>query len=125
SSSRERMKELITAGVNVVRINFSHAQHEETKKIIADIRELSDTMNTGIAILDDLQVTKLRVGSMAKDSIVKPGDVVSFITGKEFKGNKERVYMNYDAFPSDVKAGERILLDDGKLIFEVIKTNKK
>src|SRR5690625_6716236 len=59
SSSRERIKELIAAGVNVFRINFSHAQHEETKQIISDIRELSDLTNTGIAILADLQGPKL------------------------------------------------------------------
>lgn len=123
SSSKKRMKEMVAAGVNVFRINFSHAQHEETKKLIATIRELSEETNTGIAILADLQGPKLRVGTMEKDSIVKPGDKVSFITGEPFKGNKERVYMNYDAFPSDVKTGERILLDDGKLIFEVTKTN--
>lgn len=123
SSSKERMKEMMAAGVNVFRINFSHAQHEETKQIIADIRELSESTNRGIAILADLQGPKLRVGSMVKDSIVKPGDIVSFVTGKPFKGNKKRVYMNYEAFPSDVKTGERILLDDGKLIFKVVQTN--
>lgn len=123
SSSKERMKQMVAAGVNVFRINFSHAQHEETKQLIADIREVSEETDTGIAILADLQGPKLRVGSMEKDSIVKPGDIVSFITGEPFKGNRKRAYMNYDAFPSDVKAGERILLDDGKLIFEVTKTN--
>lgn len=123
SSSKERMKEMVAAGVNVFRINFSHAQHEETKQLIADIREVSEETETGIAILADLQGPKLRVGTMEKDSIVKPGDMVSFITGEPFKGNKERVYMNYAAFPADVKDGERILLDDGKLIFEVTQTN--
>lgn len=123
SSSKERMKQMVAAGVNVFRINFSHAQHEDTKQLIADIREVSASSNAGIAILADLQGPKLRVGSMEKDSIVKPGDIVSFFTGEPFKGNKERVYMNYDAFPSDVKVGERILLDDGKLMFEVVKTN--
>ncbi len=123
SSSKKRMKEMVAAGVNVFRINFSHAHHEETKQIIADIREVGANTKTGVAILADLQGPKLRVGTMEKDSIVKPGDVVSFITGEPFKGNRERVYMNYKAFPCDVKAGERILLDDGKLIFEVIKTN--
>lgn len=125
SSNKERMKEMVKAGVNVFRINFSHAEHEETKQIIADIREVGKISETGVAILADLQGPKLRVGSMEKDCIVKPGDSIRFITGKAFKGNNKRVYMNYTEFPKDVKVGEHILLDDGKLIFEVTKTNSK
>lgn len=125
SIHKEKMKQMVAAGVNVFRINFSHAEHEETKQIIADIREVGEASDTGIAILADLQGPKLRVGSMEKDCIVKPGDSISFYTGQPFKGNETKVYMNYTDFPKDVKAGERILLDDGKLIFEVTHTNKK
>jgi pyruvate kinase len=60
---------------------------------------------------------------MASEVVVAPGDEITFVTGKPFEGNAERVYMNYTNFPKDVKAGERILLDDGKLMFEVISTN--
>jgi pyruvate kinase len=62
---------------------------------------------------------------MKEEVIVEPGDVISFCTGKEFEGNREKVYMNYDKFPKDVKQGELVLLDDGKLMFEVLETNGK
>lgn len=62
---------------------------------------------------------------MAGEVVVAPGDEITFVTGKPFEGNSERVYMNYATFPQDVKAGERILLDDGKLMFEVVSTDGK
>jgi pyruvate kinase len=62
---------------------------------------------------------------MKEEVVVNPGDQIEFCTGKEFEGTKSRVFMNYNNFPADVKAGERILLDDGKLIFEVMETNGK
>jgi len=89
------------------------------------IRELNEEEGFNAAILADLQGPKLRVGVMKEEGVVSEGDHITFVTGKPFKGTSERVYMNYETFPQDVKAGERILLDDGKLIFEVVKTNKK
>ena len=89
------------------------------------IRDLGDEMGTSTAILGDLQGPKLRVGVMRQEVVVQPGDEISFCTGKEFEGTSEKVYMNYDNFPKDVKKGERILLDDGKLMFEVLETNGK
>ena len=62
---------------------------------------------------------------MKEDVVVNPGDEIVFATGKRFEGTKERVYMTYDRFPQDAKPGERILLDDGKLLFEVVSTDKK
>jgi len=67
----------------------------------------------------------LRVGIMAEDVVVHPGDTITFSTKEEFKGDAKRVYMNYKQFPNDVNAGETILLDDGKLIFEVVSTNNE
>ncbi len=75
-----------------------------------------------------LQIYKaqnLRVGVMKEEVVVNPGDEIIFATGERFEGTKERVYMTYDRFPQDAKPGERILLDDGKLIFEVVSTDKK
>lgn len=122
-SSKEIMKNMILEGVNVFRVNFSHANYDSVKKDIAQIRELSEELGANIAILADLQGPKLRVGIMKEGVEFQPEDMVSFCTGEEFEGSQERVYMNYDAFPNDVKKGERILVDDGKLIFEVISTN--
>ena len=122
-SSKEIMKNMILEGVNVFRVNFSHANYDSVKKDIAQIRELSEELGANIAILADLQGPKLRVGIMKEGVAFQPEDMVSFCTGEEFIGNQERVYMNYDDFPNDVKKGERILVDDGKLIFEIISTN--
>ena len=89
------------------------------------IRELNEKYGYNAGILADLQGPKLRVGVMKEEVIVNKGDIITFATGEEFQGTAERVYMNYESFPRDVKAKERILLDDGKLIFEVVKTNGK
>ena len=71
-----------------------------------------------------MQGPKLRVGKIKEGTIVNPGDKVLFKTDSSFEGNGKKAYMNYKSFPKDVTKGERILLDDGKLIFEIINTNK-
>jgi len=124
-STKETIKEMIDAGVNVFRINFSHADYEDVSARINTIRELNAEFNYTTSILADLQGPKLRVGVMKEDVIVNKGDKITFTTAEDILGTAEKVYMNYKEFPKDVNAGERILLDDGKLIFEVLKTNKK
>jgi pyruvate kinase len=122
-SCKEIMKNMILEGVNVFRINFSHSDYDSVKDSISMIRELNEELSVNVAILADLQGPKLRVGIMKEGVELQAGDMVSFCTGEEFEGNQERAYMNYDNFPNDVKKGERILVDDGKLIFEILKTN--
>ncbi len=123
TSTKDVLRKMIDAGVDVFRVNFSHADYNDVAARIKMIRELNDEMETNVSILADLQGPKLRVGVMAEEVVVSPGDEITFVTGKPFEGTAERVYMNYAAFPKDVKAGERILLDDGKLMFQVIATN--
>lgn len=125
TSTKEVIKQMMEAGVNVFRINFSHADYEDVKERIQMIRSLNKEFNYNTSILADLQGPKLRVGVMKEDVIVSPGDEITFVTGEPFEGDIKRVYMNYKEFPRDVNPGERILLDDGKLIFEVVSTNKK
>ena len=125
TSSKDVLRKMLQEGVNVFRINFSHANYDDVRERIKMIRELNEEDGFNAAILGDLQGPKLRVGVMKEEVVVNEGDQIVFATGKEFKGTSERVYMNYDSFPQDVKSGERILLDDGKLIFEVVSTNKK
>lgn len=125
TTSKEVLHAMLDKGVNIFRINFSHANHEDVKERIATIRELNAKHGFNAGILADLQGPKLRVGTMKEEIIVSKGETIIFATGKEFQGTAERVYMNYERFPKDVKAGERILLDDGKLIFQVVATNKK
>jgi len=124
TSEKSVLKDMLEAGVNVFRVNFSHADYDDVKERIQMIRELNEEFGYSAAILADLQGPKLRVGKMKEEVVVNPGDQIIFATGKEFKGTKSRVYMNYEQFPRDVKPGERILLDDGKLMFEIVSTNK-
>lgn len=125
SASKETIHQMIKEGVNVFRINFSHADYDNVKERISIIRELSAEHKYNTAILADLQGPKLRVGVMKQDVVVNKGDRIKFCTGTEFDGDAEKVYMNYTQFPQDVNPGERILLDDGKLIFEVVNSNGK
>jgi pyruvate kinase len=122
-SSKEVIKNMIDAGVNVFRINFSHADYEDVKERIDIIRGLNDEFGYTTAILADLQGPKLRVGVMKEDVVVNKGDIITFQTAEDIPGTAERVYMNYKEFPRDVNPGEKILLDDGKLMFEALETN--
>lgn len=115
---------MVDAGVNVFRINFSHADYTDVSERINIIRELNEEFGYTTSILADLQGPKLRVGVMKEDVVVSKGDVITFTTAEDILGTASRVYMNYKEFPKDVNPGERILLDDGKLIFEVTKTDK-
>ncbi|MDI1254832.1 MAG: pyruvate kinase [Flavobacterium sp.] len=122
-STREVLKDMIEAGVNVFRVNFSHADYDDVKSKIDLIRGLNEEFGYTTAILGDLQGPKLRVGVMKEDVVVNPGDIITFQTAEDVPGTAERVYMNYKEFPRDVKPGEKILLDDGKLMFEALETN--
>jgi len=123
TDTREIINDLMIAGVNVFRINFSHAEYDDVKKRIQLIREQNKANGFNAAILADLQGPKLRVGVMEEGAVVNEGDEVVFETGEPFVGNAKRAYMNYTNFPKDVKVGERILVDDGKVHFEVLSTN--
>ncbi|VAW15188.1 Pyruvate kinase [hydrothermal vent metagenome] len=123
TSDKEVLRKMIDAGVDVFRINFSHADYDDVVARIKMIRELNEEMQVYTSILADLQGPKLRVGVMAGEVVVAPGDEITFVTGEPFEGTAQKVYMNYADFPKDVKSGEHILLDDGKLMFEVVSTN--
>ncbi|MFB3386076.1 pyruvate kinase [Flavobacterium sp. LAR06] len=124
-STREIIKDMIEAGVNVFRINFSHADYEGVKDKINIIRGLNEEFGYTTAILGDLQGPKLRVGVMEEGTVVNDGDLITFTTAEDILGTASKVFMKYQNFPNDVNPGERILLDDGKLIFEIISTDKK
>ncbi|MDC9721405.1 MAG: pyruvate kinase [Urechidicola sp.] len=122
-SDKKSLKKMILAGANVFRINFSHADYSDVTEKVKIIRELNDETGRNVAILADLQGPKLRVGVM-KDAHLNNGDIFTFTTEK-CTGNGKRAFMTYQTFPQDVQAGEHILVDDGKLLFEVIKSDNK
>ena len=119
TNTKETLTELASSGVNVFRINFSHADYEDVKKRVKQIREINHENGYNVAVLADLQGPKLRVGVMEEGIMLKDGDEFIFTT-EECVGNNEKAYMTYQNFPRDVKPGEQILVDDGKLLFEVI-----
>ncbi len=111
----EGILELVKAGVNVFRLNFSHGAYEKHKEVIDIIRKVNDEQPFNIAILADLQGPKLRIGEMENNGVFfDEGEIITF-TNEPCVGNKERVYMSYPDFAGDVKVGEMILLDDGKI----------
>ncbi len=122
-STKEIIKQMIESGVNVFRINFSHADYFDIEDKVKIIRELNDEFHYNTSILADLQGPKLRVGVMKDEVVLKKGDIITFSTKEEILGTAEKVYMTYKSFPQDVNPGESILLDDGKLIFTVLDTD--
>ncbi|HRH51598.1 MAG TPA: pyruvate kinase [Panacibacter sp.] len=117
----EKLLELVKAGVNVFRLNFSHGTHEDKAKIIEYIREINVKEPYNIAILADLQGPKLRVGEIENGALeIVPGDILTFTSKEKVIGTKEKIYVSYPNLYSDVKVGDKILIDDGKLEVVVI-----
>ncbi len=123
--NKKVLEQMFHEGVDVCRVNCSHDVHEEHARTIQYINELNEELGSNVAILADLQGPKLRVGLMENDKVIlKDGQEFSFVT-IPCTGTKEKAYMSYERMPMDVSVGERILVDDGKLIFEVIDSNGK
>ena len=125
SSESKIIEKMILEGVNVFRINFSHADYKLVKEKVEIIRALDKKLNTSSSILGDLQGPKIRLGKIEEDSEISEGEEYDFYTDKEFIGNKNKGYVNYNEFSKDLSKGENILIDDGKLIFKVISSDKK
>jgi len=125
SSSKEVLKEMMLEGLNVCRLNFSHGAYDDHANSIKIIRELNDELGLNVAILADLQGPKIRTNEMeANGVLLEVGKEIKIITDKVV-GNAVRFSINYQKLPQDVSPGEKILLDDGKIMLEVITTNGK
>jgi len=118
----EKLLDLVKAGVNVFRLNFSHGAHDDKKKIIEHIRNINLTEPYNISILGDLQGPKLRVGDIKDGSLtIAPGDILTFTSSEKVVGTKDKIYVSYPNLHHDVEVGNKILIDDGKL--EVVVVN--
>ena len=125
SDSPQTLEQLVLAGVNIFRLNFSHGTHEQHGESIRKIRKLQQKLGQPIGILADLQGPKLRIGEIENGHItLADGDEIE-ITHHECIGNKQRVFLSYPNFARDVHVGNSILVDDGKIKLEVISTNQK
>ena len=119
-STYDKLLDLVKAGVNCFRLNFSHGSYEDKSQIIEYIREINKTQPFNIAILGDLQGPKLRVGDLENGKIeLKEAQEIIFTTEKVV-GTSEKIYVSYPNLAKDVKVGERIFLDDGKMEVKVI-----
>ena len=113
--SFEKLLELAKEGINVFRLNFSHGTHENKKMVIENIRKINKSQPFNIAILGDLQGPKLRVGELVDGQVeLIDGDEIIFTTEKQ-TGTTSKIYISYPNLTKDVKVGERIFLDDGKM----------
>ena len=122
----DKLLELVKAGVNVFRLNFSHGDHEGKAKIIEHIRNINLTEPYNISILGDLQGPKLRVGDIKDGGLtIVPGDILTFTSREKVVGTKEKIYISYPNLHHDVEVGNKILIDDGKLEVVVVNVDDK
>jgi pyruvate kinase len=124
SLAPDTMLAMIQAGVDVIRLNFSHGDRRFQQTVIDQVREINNTHNYSIALLADLQGPKIRVREVEGDGIFLEDNSEVLISTDKGVGTRELLYIQYAEFARDVQAGERVLVDDGKIELEVIETNQ-
>ncbi|MCP4753332.1 MAG: pyruvate kinase [Proteobacteria bacterium] len=120
SNTKTVLKRMISAGMNVARLNFSHGTYEQHGEVVDTIRSLSKEMNKPVAIMLDLQGPKIRTGELVGGNPVLLKNKDSFsITSKDIPGTNTIVSTTYKHLPQDVKEGDKILIDDGLIELKV------
>ena len=121
SRSPEKLEQLIDAGVNVFRLNFSHGTHDEHLAVVKAVREIAGRLRRPVALLQDLSGPKIRTGKVKGDAVeLVKGARIAITTDTSIEGTAELISTTYAALPQDVKAGDQILLDDGNLELRVL-----
>lgn len=123
SSSYDVLKQMIAAGVDVCRINLSHGDDGLHRNVIETIRRVNADLNTNVSILVDLQGPKIRIGEVENNNIILDNNSEVILSTNECVGNKKRLCISYNKFPSDVAVNDKVLIDDGKIVLRVISTN--
>src|SRR5690606_18753929 len=125
SSDKAMLKRLFEAGADVFRINMSHTDHELMRTLIGRIRAIEEAVGRPIGILADLQGPKLRLGKFAKGKeVLEPGQTFTLDDNPE-PGNAQRVYLPHPEILSSVAAGDRLLIDDGRLELKALRADGK
>jgi len=125
SVDEKMMRKLIETGVDVFRLNFSHGEHEDKQKAIEQINRINEDLTSKVAILCDLQGPKIRLGDIEGEGVmIESGKEISITNQQSISSNKQ-LYVNYEPLPSEVKIGDRILIDDGKLELKVLRSDGK
>jgi pyruvate kinase len=119
TATAERVCGLIDAGMDVARLNFSHGTHRDHEQVYALVRDAARACDRAIGVLADLQGPKIRLGRFVAGPVEwRAGDTV-VITNEDVPGTRERVSCTYKKLPAEVKPGDRLLIDDGKVAVEV------
>jgi pyruvate kinase len=124
SSPPDVLEQMIKAGVDICRINFSHGNYDDVKNTIATIRAINKKLNTNVGILADLQGPKLRIGEVENNGVELKNGAEIIITTEKCVGTAQKIYITYQMFPKDVAVGDNVLIDDGKLLLKVTATNR-
>ena len=124
TNSKEMIERLIKSGVDVLRVNFSHADHKDVKRIVNDVNVIRKKLNNHVTLLADLQGPKIRIGEVIENRELKKNEKISFTTNKSIVNKNNIIEINYPSFAKDVKSGDKVLIDDGKIIFKAISSNK-
>lgn len=119
SNSKEMLRSLVREGVDVFRLNFSHGTHEDHQKVINYVREINKELGSQVSLLQDLQGPKIRIQEMQADTVIERGQKLT-ITSRQLLGNAQVCSTSYTSLPKDVKMGDMILIDDGKIELKVI-----
>ncbi|MCX6281665.1 MAG: pyruvate kinase [Bacteroidetes bacterium] len=120
SNTPEMIRKMISAGMNVARLNFSHGSYDDHAKVITYLRSISDEMDTPVTLLQDLQGPKIRVGKLPGDQIqLTKGDTVRMIPLEEYTGLPGLIPIDYPHAAEEAVKGMSILLDDGLLSLEI------
>src|SRR3954451_14663387 len=119
TASPERIRGLVDAGMDVARLNFSHGSHTDHEQVYRHVREAAAATGRAVGILADLQGPKIRLGRVAEGPVEwRTGEIV-VITSEDVAGTHDRVSCTYKRLPAEVKPGDRLLIDDGKVAVEV------
>ncbi len=125
TEDKEIIEKMILEGVDVFRINFSHSNYDEISNQVEIIRKINKKIGGNTSILGDLQGPKLRIGEVDKNTLIKEGENLILSCKSPFSGDSKKIFVNYENFAKDVKVGEDILVDDGKIIFKVLESDNR
>jgi pyruvate kinase len=125
SASEKVLKQLIRAGMNVARLNFSHGDYTFHRRVIRMIRRLEKKLDRPVAILQDLPGPKIRIGAVQGNHVRLRSRQPLVLTTREMVGNEESVFVNYPGLTKSLKKGDPILLGDGEIELEVVKVGTR
>jgi len=120
SSSPEMIRQLISAGMDVARLNFSHGKYEDHEKVINALRQISDELNKPVTILQDLQGPKIRVGQLPGGKIeIAKGDIITLVPEADYESKPSTIPIDYPYVAEEARPGMQVLLADGLFELEV------